>query len=218
MESRERNENENLNQIAIILHSKSNKNNEKQSTTSIGTIHAPQFDLPIVGARNNQRRAPVEGCPIHATGVALEDMLDRNIGSPEHVLIVLSRNLLRNGHILLAKTREIPDAHALVERRGQNEVVFRVELGAHDIVIVARQHGNALTRLPVPNANRLVVGRGQDPRIFVVELNSANVIEVTKQVEQASSQCVVPHFDLVVVATRHKQRLRRVKVHATHGT
>ena len=34
-----------------------------------------------------------------------------------------------------------------------------MESSAHDVVVVARQHGQARSRLPIPDADGLVVGR-----------------------------------------------------------
>lgn len=42
-----------------------------------------------------------------------------------------------------------------------------VEGGAHDVVVVARQHGDAGAGLPVPDADRLVVRRRHDPGVPV---------------------------------------------------
>ena len=91
-----------------------------------------------------------------------------------------------------------------------------MKVGAHDVVIVAGEHGDAGARLPIPNANGLVVAGTQDPRILVVKLHGADVVEMAEQCEQTAPLLVVPHFDFVVVAARHKQWLRVMKAHAAH--
>lgn len=73
------------------------------------TIHPPQFDLTIVGTRNNQREGGVEGSPVHATIMSLQDMLDHRIRHPEQVGLprgldsVLDTPRSR-GHILLSQS------------------------------------------------------------------------------------------------------------------
>ena len=46
----------------------------------------------------------------------------------------------RVGEGLLAEPRNVPNADGLVEGGGENEVVLRVELRAHDVVVVPREH------------------------------------------------------------------------------
>jgi hypothetical protein len=40
-----------------------------------GTVHAPQLHLAVVCAGHDERHRGVEGCPVHPSVVALEDML-----------------------------------------------------------------------------------------------------------------------------------------------
>lgn len=55
-----------------------------------------------------------------------------------------------------------------------------MELGAHDVVIVAGEDANAGTRLPVPDANRLVIRATQNPRVLVMKLDHPNVVEMSQ--------------------------------------
>lgn len=93
-----------------------------------------------------------------------------------------------------------------------------MELCAHDIMIMARQNGNAVTTLPVPDANRLVVRGANYPGIFMVEEDGANIIQVAVQCEEAATRFVIPDFDLVIVAAAHEKGLRCVEGDATDGT
>ena len=60
----------------------------------------------------------------------------------------------------LPRTGRVPHAHSLVQAGGHNELLLGVELRAHDVVVVPREHGHAGAGLPVPQADGLVVGRG----------------------------------------------------------
>ncbi len=40
-----------------------------------GTIHSPQFDLPVVGTRDNQWRGRMKGGPVYTSVVTFEDVL-----------------------------------------------------------------------------------------------------------------------------------------------
>merc|ERR1719348_2118318 len=92
-----------------------------------------------------------------------------------------------------------------------------MELRAHDIVVVAREYGDAVPALPVPDAHSLVVRGGEDPGVLVVEEGGADVVQVAQQGEDAPALLVVPHLDLVVVTPAHEQRLLLVKVNPSHG-
>jgi hypothetical protein len=46
------------------------------------TVHAPQLDVAVVGGRDDQRQLGVEGCPVDAPVVALEDVLQNTHGTP----------------------------------------------------------------------------------------------------------------------------------------
>ena len=52
----------------------------------LGLIHPPQLDLPVVRARDNQRQRVVEGRPIDAAVVSLEDILDGGVVAAKEIL------------------------------------------------------------------------------------------------------------------------------------
>ena len=70
-----------------------------------------------------------------------------------------------------------------------------MELGAHHVVVVARQDGDTLPALPVPDPDRLVVTGGEDPGVLVVEHRGPDVVQVAQQGEDAASLLVVPHLE-----------------------
>ena len=120
--------------------------------------------------------------------------------------------------VLLAQSGEVPDTHSLIERCRNDEIVGRMELGGHHVVVVAGQNGDTGARLPVPDSDGLVIGCADDPRVLVVEVGGSNVVQMTEQREDAALQLVVPHLDLVVVAAGHEERLLFVEVDASHRT
>jgi len=58
---------------------------------------------------------------------------------------------------LLPESHDIPDADGLVKRAGHDEILGGVELGAHDVVVVPSEDGDASPGLPVPDPDSLVV-------------------------------------------------------------
>ena len=60
-------------------------------------------------------------------------------------------------HGLLPEAGDVPDPDCLVEAGGDDHVLAGVELGAHHVVVVPRQHADALPGLPVPDPDSLVV-------------------------------------------------------------
>mmetsp|Transcript_40883 Transcript_40883/g.108058 ORF Transcript_40883/g.108058 Transcript_40883/m.108058 type:complete len:603 (-) Transcript_40883:232-2040(-) len=199
----------------------------------LGLVHAPELDLPIVRPRDDQRQRVVEGCPVHAAVVPLEDVLDGRVVAAKEVLdldvghgltelggerarrhglrgrgrrrALLCRQRVRQQ--LLAQPRDVPDAYGLVERGREHKVILVVELRAHDVVVVAGEDGDAGARLPVPNPDRLVVRRRHHPWVLSVELHCADVVEVAEEGEEAAAQLVVPHLDLVVIAAGDEEWL-----------
>eukprot|EP00162_Nutomonas_longa_P014261 comp21894_c0_seq1/m.49668 comp21894_c0_seq1/g.49668 ORF comp21894_c0_seq1/g.49668 comp21894_c0_seq1/m.49668 type:complete len:1021 (+) comp21894_c0_seq1:778-3840(+) len=186
----------------------------------LGLVHAPELDLAVVGSRDDQREGVVERCPVDAAVVALEHVLDDGVRGAKDVRVHVAHGRRAGGSAdgngLLAQAREIPDTHGLVERCADQQVLLGVELCAHHIVVVAREHRDADAALPVGDANGLVVGRGDDPGVLVVELDRADVVQMAQQGEQTLAVLVVPHLDLVVVAAGHKQRLACVEMHTAH--
>jgi len=91
-----------------------------------------------------------------------------------------------------------------------------MELGAHHIVVVARQHADAVARLPVPDADGLIVGGAQNPRVFVVEGHRTHVVQMGQQGEDAAALLVVPHLDLVIISAGNEKGHLLVEGHASH--
>ena len=61
----------------------------------------------------------------------------------------------------------LPDG--LVKAGGHDQVLGGMELGAHHVVVVPRQHGQAVAGLPVPDTHRLSTQSG---KMFVVQHSS----------------------------------------------
>ena len=156
--------------------------------------------------------------PVDAAVVAFENVLHDGIASAKQVGVHLrdTRDFLRGRDGLLAKACNVPDAHRLVERRGDDEVLLRVEGCARHAMVMSGESADARSALPVPDADRLVVGRGDDPRVLLVELHGSDVVEVPEQGEQAPTQLEAPQLDLVVVTSGNEQRLRSVEAHAAN--
>ena len=110
----------------------------------------------------------------------------------------------------------LPDG--LVKAGADHKVLGGVELGAHDVVVVAGQDADALSALPVPDPHGLIVRGGQDPWILVMEHSGPDVVKMTQQGEDAASLLVIPHFDLIIISSGDKERLLFVEVHASDGT
>lgn len=51
------------------------------------TVHAPELDHAVVGARHDERQARVEGGPVDAALVALEDVLDDGVATAKEVRV-----------------------------------------------------------------------------------------------------------------------------------
>mmetsp|Transcript_21251 Transcript_21251/g.54262 ORF Transcript_21251/g.54262 Transcript_21251/m.54262 type:complete len:230 (-) Transcript_21251:30-719(-) len=126
---------------------------------SLGVVHSPELDQPVVGSGDDQRQRGVEGRPIDTPLVALQHVLDDGVRGAEHVAAALraARAPAADGDPLLAEARGVPNAHRLVERSGHDQILLGMEVRAHDVVVVPRQHRNARPRLPVPDSDRLIV-------------------------------------------------------------
>ena len=120
------------------------------------------------------------------------------------------------GNRLLPQSRDVPHPDCLVEAGADHQVLGGVELGAHDVVVVAGQHADALSALPVPDPHSLVITARQDPRILVMKHGGPDVVQMAQQGEDAASLLVVPDFYLVIVSARHKERLLLVEVHSSY--
>eukprot|EP00965_Chrysotila_dentata_P212747 6187225-Pleurochrysis_carterae.AAC.3 len=129
--------------------------------------------------------------------------------------------------------RNVPHAHGLVERGREHQVVLRVELRAHDVVVVPGEHRDAAARLPVPDADRLVVGGRDNPRVLDVELDlvaagdeerlhlveadtAHRPVVLVEAVEQRA-HAVVPKLHDAIVQAREHPRPLRMKGEALHA-
>ena len=130
--------------------------------------------------------------------------ISRSLTSSPRALHVVVEATRPRCHGLLSQPRDVPHAHCLVKRGGDDHVLGGVELRAHDIVVVACQHRDTVPALPVPDADCLVVAGGQNPWVLVVENGCSDVIKVAEKGEDAAPLFVVPNFYLVVVTTTNK--------------
>ena len=91
-------------------------------------------------------------------------------------------------HLILSSKvpRTIPNANSLIEGGGNDEVLLGVELGAHDVVVVARHGAEQGAVLPVPYPDRLVVTTTDNPRELMVEEDGTNVIQVAVEGKEAA--------------------------------
>lgn len=85
------------------------------------------------------------------------------------------------------QARNVPDSHRLVQGCRHNQVLFWMELGTHDVVVMAGQTGDFLSVLPIPDSDCLVVRGGNDPWQFVVEEHRSDIVQVSCQGEHALS-------------------------------
>ena len=162
----------------------------------------------------------MEGGPVNAAVVPLEHVLDDSVRRPEEVAVFVAAPAHAWGSVLLAQSGDIPDADGLIQRGRDDKVILGVKAGAHDIVVVARQHADASSRLPVPNADGLVVRGTDDPGVLLragvrqegggsgqrgkvkvrvgtthlVEEGGANVVKMAEQGEDAPAGLVVPQL------------------------
>lgn len=93
-----------------------------------------------------------------------------------------------------------------------------MEVGAHDIVIVAGHGADQRPVLPIPYPDGLIVGGGDDPWQLVVEKDGPHVVEMPVEREKFAPCGQRPHLDLVVVAAGHEEGLGLVEVDASDGT
>lgn len=152
----------------------------------LGIAHTPKLDLSIIAARDDQWQSRMERCPVDSPIVAFENVLDDCIGVAKEIRLslVCSLHLFLHAHrcrvslILLSETRDIPNSDGQIHGSGNDQVFGRVELGRHDVVIVAGQDGDTRSRLPVPNSDGLIVGTGQNPGVFAVEEGCSDIVQV----------------------------------------
>ena len=109
--------------------------------------------------------------------------------------------------MLLDQSGDVPDPDGLIQGGRDNQVLLRVELSTHDIVVVASKTGNLLSVLPVPDSDGLVIGGGNDPWQLVVKKHRSDVVQMAGQSEHALSGLGGPDLDCVVITTGNKDRL-----------
>jgi hypothetical protein len=120
--------------------------------------------------------------------------------------------------VLLSQAGDVPNADGLIEGGGNDEILFRMELGTHSIVIMASHSANQGAVLPVPYPDGLVIRGGKNPGKLVVEEDGADIVEMAIEGKETSSSLIGPYFDLVIVASRDEEGLSLVEIDATDGT
>lgn len=117
--------------------------------------HPPNLDRPIIRRADDQRQRRVERRIVDPSIVPLQHVLDSR-----EIVESLKRAWPRAGGGL-AEAGDVPHAHGLVHRGGDDEVVLGVKLGGHHVVGVASQNGNAVARGRIPYADGLIVRAGE---------------------------------------------------------
>jgi len=130
----------------------------------------------------------MERYPVHAP-IMFQHELDNSICGPKHIRLTRVRaghlkSHRSRGRVLLPQPRDIPYTYALIQGSADDEVFFRMELGAHRIVIMTGHRADQLPILPIPYTNRLIIQRRRDPRQLVVEENCPDVIQMTIEVKR----------------------------------
>lgn len=235
-----------------------------RGNTYLGFAHTPQLDLTVVRSRDNERQSGMEWRPVNSPVVAFQNVADDGISLTEqvrwagiaqmflqparsrrHILlpqtwkwIFLLRSLIAKGlrgkrHI----TRNVPDSHSLIQWGRNNQILTLVELGTHNIMVMASENRDTGSALPVPNAYGLVVWGTEDPWVFMVEDSGTNVVHVPRKSELAATKLIIPYlsqriiiklscitdnwkvmsyFDLVIISTRNEKWLLAVKANASN--
>lgn len=157
--------------------------------------------------------------------MSFQHKFHHSIRISKHVCLVrvCARHLILKGYggrrrVLLPQPGNIPYSYRLIQRSRHNQVIFRMELRAHCVVIVTRHRADQRSILPIPDANGLIVRAGEDPGKLVVEEDGANVIEMSIESEEAPSSLVRPDLDFVVVPAGDEQRLSLVEVDSSDRT
>jgi hypothetical protein len=71
---------------------------------------------------------------------------------------------------LLSGHNTVPVPDGLIEAGRDDEILGGMELGAHHVVVVARQHGQAVPGLPVPDPDSLRIEIQQMTKLHVCAL------------------------------------------------
>ena len=111
-------------QVALQPHHFNKKSNKSQPLFPPPSPHIPTLSFPSYPY--------------------LHDVLDYSIGGAEEISPLGTEPVLDPldpwGHSLLAQARDVPDPDGLVQRGRGHQVLRGVELGAHHVVAVTRQH------------------------------------------------------------------------------
>mmetsp|Transcript_35164 Transcript_35164/g.101267 ORF Transcript_35164/g.101267 Transcript_35164/m.101267 type:complete len:220 (-) Transcript_35164:378-1037(-) len=153
---------------------------ERVDLPRLRVVHPPKLDQAVIRAGHDERKRRVEGRPVHTPLVAFQHVLHHGVGSAEHIAGALRRGraATADGDRLVPEARSVPHADGLVEGGRHDEILLGMEVRAHHVVVVTREHRDARARLPVPNPDGLVVRCAENPRVLVVELHCADVVEV----------------------------------------
>ena len=115
-----------------------------------GFGHTPKLDLAVITTRDDEGKGRMEGSPVDTSVVTFEDILDYSIGVAKQISLTLAgtSDLFFGRHgslrslVFLAETGDVPYTNGKVHRGGDDEVVPRVKLCAHNVVVVAGEDGN----------------------------------------------------------------------------
>ena len=91
---------------------------------------SPELDSFVISSRGKDLHGGVEGDPVDAFLVAVEDVFHFDFCASNNLR--WSRTTLL--HRELFQLEEVPDSDSLIETATRDEGVFRVELGTHHIV------------------------------------------------------------------------------------
>ena len=87
-------------QRARVVHA--TKHTTAMAEVSIPTVHAPELDLAVVGARHDERQCRVEGRPVNAAVVALQHILHHCVAAAKKVRVHLQHGRRRVSELQLS--------------------------------------------------------------------------------------------------------------------
>ena len=118
---------------------------------SLGLAHSPDFDLPVVCSRNDERERGVERRVVDSTVVAFQYIFHCR----EIVESVKSSG--RRVRSAFSKTGNIPNSNGLIHGGRNDKIFLGVELRRHNVVRMTGENGYTVPRRAVPNPNGLVI-------------------------------------------------------------
>jgi hypothetical protein len=74
----------------------SRRRRKRRRRTVQRTVHSPELDRAIVGARNDEGQRGVEGGPVNAPVVALEHVLDHHVGVAEKIVLCETERVVKS--------------------------------------------------------------------------------------------------------------------------